>query len=578
MTVEEMERRFFELKGKLDVGTIDDIQFKSEIEKLKFQDKDGHWWMIGAQSGKWYTFDGARWLPGKPPVEPAPSPPPAPRAEPPPAYTPPSASPSLAPDLPPVIPLVPPPRPDQPTAPLQPPGDWQTPAQPWNPPPPSVPAPSFTPAPSEPAPADSALPQQAPTPAAPSVPGLPPLAEHVQSEPAIAPMPRRRSERTLTVAIPKLQVSGPVIILGAAVIAILAVIVMWFAADAFLPGKPISSFFAGLGGKPRAAGTPTAASLQAGLPPEVAALVAMGDKLMVQSNVDSAMTQYQSAVQLAPSSAIPLVHWSHALAYRGQLQDALSRAQQAIQLAPNDADANAQLCRALAWNGQIDAAIASCEKAVQIDPKDSDAHAYLAEAYLLKGRAADAQTQAQTAVQLAPQSAEAYRSQAWVLTIQGQKSAAVDAWQQTLTLEPNFYFRHFEAAEVLRVYFHSAADAVPEYRAALGLYGAYIPALNRLGLALLEANAPQDSAAAFEHAITLDPQNNDNYVYLGIAFGRMNQCVQGIPYFQQALQVDANNSAAQKALSECRSGKAPSVPAPAPQTVPLVPPALVTNQ
>ena len=76
MTVEEMERRFFELKGMLNVGAMTEPDFKAEIEKLKFQDARGREWMIGAESGKWFTFDGARWLPGKPPVE-SPAPPPA---------------------------------------------------------------------------------------------------------------------------------------------------------------------------------------------------------------------------------------------------------------------------------------------------------------------------------------------------------------------------------------------------------------------------------------------------------------------------------------------------------------------
>ncbi len=102
MTVEEMERRFFELKGKLDVGAITDPEFKTEVEKLKLQDADGRWWMLGAQSGKWYSFDGARWLPGKRPVEPPPPPPPPPPAtvpvalEPPPVPAP-SAAQEIAP-------------------------------------------------------------------------------------------------------------------------------------------------------------------------------------------------------------------------------------------------------------------------------------------------------------------------------------------------------------------------------------------------------------------------------------------------------------------------------------------------
>ncbi|MEW5721132.1 MAG: hypothetical protein AB1817_21075, partial [Chloroflexota bacterium] len=90
MIVEDMERRFFELKGKLDVGVITEGDFKAQVQKLRFQDQQGRWWMLGAQSGKWYSYDGARWIPGQPPRdvpapvapavtethEPAPTPPP----------------------------------------------------------------------------------------------------------------------------------------------------------------------------------------------------------------------------------------------------------------------------------------------------------------------------------------------------------------------------------------------------------------------------------------------------------------------------------------------------------------------
>src|SRR5574337_1205416 len=69
MTVEEIERRYRELKAKLDAGEITSEQFKSEIEQQRYQDAQQRWWMIGAQSGKWYMFDGIRWIPGQPPVE-----------------------------------------------------------------------------------------------------------------------------------------------------------------------------------------------------------------------------------------------------------------------------------------------------------------------------------------------------------------------------------------------------------------------------------------------------------------------------------------------------------------------------
>jgi tetratricopeptide (TPR) repeat protein len=78
MTLAEMERRYFELKGKLAVGAISEEEFKSELERLRFQDTQGRWWMIGAQSGKWYFYDGARWLVGQPAEARAAEPPPAP--------------------------------------------------------------------------------------------------------------------------------------------------------------------------------------------------------------------------------------------------------------------------------------------------------------------------------------------------------------------------------------------------------------------------------------------------------------------------------------------------------------------
>ncbi|MDE3089612.1 MAG: tetratricopeptide repeat protein [Chloroflexota bacterium] len=587
MTVEEMERRFYELKGKLDVGTIAEAEFKTEIEKLKFQDHHGRLWMIGAQSGKWYTFDGARWLPGQPPAEPPPPPAPAPIEQPTAAQeTLPAPieqstaaqeiSPAPIEQLTAAQEISPAPASLETAAPVG--ASEPTPAtsqetetprpapQPLFTPPPIVPPPPVEWAPAPVTFMPPPLPEHLPP--APQVPVAPPSPEHV-----------RRGRALL--ALPRPPISGPVVIIGAAVLAMCAVLVFWVALDNLVPGKPISSFLGGLTGTKSTATallTPTPSVGTATTPKEIAALITVGDQLLLQSNIDAAIAQYQSAAQLAPASPIPLTRWSRALGFKGQMQDALDKAQQAVQRGPSDADANAQLCRALAWNGQGNDAIAAGEKAIQLDPKNANAHAFLAEAYLLARRVPDAQNQAQTALQLAPQSAEAYRAQAWVLTIQGQKNTAVDTWRQTVSLEPDFYFRHFELAEALRVYFTSAADAIPEYRKSISLYGGYVPAISRLGMALIDTGQAQDAEAPLQRAITLDPQNVDGYAYLGIAFGKQNQCAQAIPYFEQALKIDPNNSLAQRGLADCKGGKVPSAPAVTPLPVPLVPPTLAPGQ
>ncbi len=515
MSVAEMERRFYELKGKLDVGAIREDEFKAEIEKLRFQDAQNRWWMIGAQSGKWYMYDGTRWIPGQPPEQPPLPPPPAASAAPatPVGVTQPAAATEVAP----------------------------------------VQAETIAARP-------TAAVKQAPIPRAPRpLPGL-----------AVTRRPRP--------ARPPLKFPGrlPILIGCAGVVLLVIVAVFWVAVDNLIPGRPITSTWASLtGGKPSQTvvpGRPTGPTSSSIANANITPLITAGDNFVLQSQFDPAIAQYQAASQMAQSNPIPLTHWSRALAFRGQVQDAVAKAHQAAQRAPNDAEAQAQLARVLAWSGQTAEAVTAGEKAVQIDPKNANGHAYLAEAYLYAKRTADAQTQAQLALQIAPQSAEAHRSQAWALTLTGQKEMALVEWRQMAALEPNLSFRHFEVGEVLRAFYNDPVNAASEYQKAIALNGAYIPAFNRLGLAYIDANLPQQAVPQLQHAITLDPGNAGNYAYLGLAFAKANQCPQAIPYFEQALRTDANNAVAAKGLSDCQNNKPPGAPASPAPGIPLAPP------
>jgi len=535
MIVEDMERHFFELKGKLDVGVITEEQFKAQVQQLRFQDKQGRWWMLGAQSGKWYAYDGTRWIPGQPPID-------VPSLQ--------DASRSPAAAVPaPATPLVIAKHPVRTEAPASTGGGI----------PPLQPSPPVRQAvhPAQAKQGASSLQDASRSPIA----APPPSPEHI----AVAPRPRPVLPPPPT---PHPHISGPILIAGAAFLALTGVLLLWLLLDNFVPGKPISSFFNRLAGNGAAAArTPT---LAAGSP-NVASLLAQGDQFLAQSQIDVAIMQYQNAAQLAPTNVMPLVRWSRALSFKGLTTEALAKAQQAVQRAPNEVEAQAQLCRALAWNGQVSEAVTAGERAVQLDQRNINARANIAEAYLLAQRMVDAQAAANAALQLAPASAEAHRAQAWVYTVQGQRETALNELRQTVTLEPNFYFRHYEFGEVLRLYFNAPAEAAAEHQKGVALYGAYVPGINRLGSALLAANKPQDAIATFRRALTLDPRNAEAYANLGLAFGMANQCSQAIPYFEQALKLDANNSLAQRALGECKSGNPPGLPPPQPPSVPFTP-------
>ena len=63
----DIEETFNRLKQKFRQGEISRREFIQELKKLQLQDSEGRFWMIGAQSGKWYYLDGKKWVRSDPP-------------------------------------------------------------------------------------------------------------------------------------------------------------------------------------------------------------------------------------------------------------------------------------------------------------------------------------------------------------------------------------------------------------------------------------------------------------------------------------------------------------------------------
>lgn len=583
MTIAEMESRFYELKGRLAVGHLTESEFKTELQKLRFLDAQGRWWMIGAQSGQWYLYDGTRWILGQPPepdgyyalpshVQPSAE---TPRAGP--------AAGTAAPMRP---------------ATANPAASSPTQAH-THPPQPSPTRPVGPPAAAKSAPRSAASPQSvsgtarpatqgavAPTHAAPVTPPrtvdphgarpatqerapafpLHPPVRRPDQEPATRPQPGeklpilkltdrlRRTEKESPLALDRARArsSAPLVIAGAVLFGLVLVAVLWFAVDQFVPGHPIGTFLARTiapdASPTRASRTATAAPVPGA---SVQTLLRAGDDLMAQGQMDPALAQYQAALKQEPDNADTLIHLSNALALVGRVAEASTAASKAAQLDPDNGDAHAQLARALAWGGQNDAAIAAGEKAVTLDARNVLGHAFLAEAYLRAGRTADAQKEVGIALQLNDKSASAHRSNGWIQIVSGQKDAGLAEWSRVVELEPNTFFYHFEYGEVLRVYLNNAAESVASYQRAIQLYAPYTSSYIALGQAYLTLNQPGNAILQFQKAITFDPNSADAYAFLGQAFKAQDKCSQAIPYFQKALVLNAKLGTAARGLADC---------------------------
>ncbi len=68
----EVEMAFLSLRRKFRSNEISRREFIEQLKKLRIRDSQGRFWMIGAQSGVWYFFDGREWVQSDPPREDAP--------------------------------------------------------------------------------------------------------------------------------------------------------------------------------------------------------------------------------------------------------------------------------------------------------------------------------------------------------------------------------------------------------------------------------------------------------------------------------------------------------------------------
>ncbi len=74
----DVEVQYAALKSQLASGQLTREQFETALQKLMVLDAQGHYWMMGAESGRWYVHDGQNWVQQNPPGGAPPAVPPPP--------------------------------------------------------------------------------------------------------------------------------------------------------------------------------------------------------------------------------------------------------------------------------------------------------------------------------------------------------------------------------------------------------------------------------------------------------------------------------------------------------------------
>lgn len=70
------EKEYARLRREFEAGRLSIEELQNALQQLAVQDAGGRYWMLGANTGRWYFYDGTRWIESdpNPPIAPKPAP------------------------------------------------------------------------------------------------------------------------------------------------------------------------------------------------------------------------------------------------------------------------------------------------------------------------------------------------------------------------------------------------------------------------------------------------------------------------------------------------------------------------
>jgi tetratricopeptide (TPR) repeat protein len=140
----------------------------------------------------------------------------------------------------------------------------------------------------------------------------------------------------------------------------------------------------------------------------------LGLALAVRGQFDTAIAQYQKALEIKPDDAEVHNNLSVALAAQGRFDEAMMHCRESLRTAPLAPEAHFNLALALARQGRFDEAIVHYQKGLETDPGDVRARCCFGVALAKRGRVDESIAQFEQAVQLMPDDVDAQIKLAWL--------------------------------------------------------------------------------------------------------------------------------------------------------------------
>jgi len=156
-----------------------------------------------------------------------------------------------------------------------------------------------------------------------------------------------------------------------------------------------------------------------------------------EEDYETAVKNYNRALELAPDSRDILYSLGVVYAHQEKLDEAIKYWERVLELKDDDTRARISLASALAYQGKFDKAIMNFQEFLRLNPNDGECHANLADALTRNGQPEQALEHWKKAAQFKPDDPTIRVSLGMALVEQKQLDQAIYQYERSLQLEPN---------------------------------------------------------------------------------------------------------------------------------------------
>lgn len=238
-------------------------------------------------------------------------------------------------------------------------------------------------------------------------------------------------------------------------------------------------------------------------PDDLRTKLTLANALSRHGNAEAAITTYQQALAQADGPE-PVSHYNLGilLLERGNLDDAIDSFVEAVRLAPTFTSAHFNLAAAYEQRGDMPRAAAAASKAATLAPDDDDILLLLARIAIRQGQGSAAAAHLDTVLTRRPANVEGWLIRGLLATQQRDAAGATEAFRRALDASPDDTQRaraHLGLAEL------PGTDSIDHLETAARLLPSNADVARRLAAAYGRAGRLDDAAERYARAASLSP-------------------------------------------------------------------------